>query len=122
MFQIEDINKQIARKLKVDIKLVTSVNEKQWKLLNQSLNDVKEMEIKMVYLGTFVPRYAVVKKRIRHLINAIRMEQRKVQSPPVMGVLKRLKEQLTAVWKIKNEFAIKNIKAKLKKQNRQHEQ
>ena len=121
MFQIEDVNKQIARKLKVDIKLVTEVNRIQWKELLHSLNNIKESEIKMVYLGTFTPRYTVVKKRIRHLINAIRSEQKKIENPGVKNNIIKLKEQLTAVWKIKNEFAIKNIKAKLKKQNRQNE-
>lgn len=107
MFQINDINKEIAKKTSIDIKLIEKVNNYYYKQLIEKLNDYKSSEIKLVYLGTFKARFSPVKRRIWVLIKILKKIKKKPFSPAVASEIKTNTEELRALWKIKNEFAIK---------------
>jgi len=121
MFIIEDINKEIAHKLKIDIKLVTAVNTEQWKQVEYNIRHHTAYEIKVLGLCTFTPRYVVVKKKIRDLIIAIRRERSREPTERSKMIVINLTKLLSNIWKIKNKFALNNIKIQNKKLNRQDE-
>lgn len=105
MFQINDINKEISKKLSIDIKTVERINEIYYRDVVEALNIYKASEIKLVYLATLKARFSPVKRRIWGLIKVIRNLRKK---PVVSEIeIKNRTDELRALWKIKNEFAIK---------------
>lgn len=121
MFQQEDINKEIARRLKVDLKLVTAVNDKQWKLVEYNMKEAKHSSIKVLALGTFLARYSVVKKLIRYLVSLIRETYKQEEIDRKEERIKLYKKRLSDAWGIKNEFAVNNVRIKNKKLNKENE-
>lgn len=115
MFTIQEINKSVAKKLNVDIKLVEKVNDIYYKEIIKALNDHTEPEIKLLYLGTFRARYSVVKKRIRDSISQLKLLRKAEQNPATLGKIEIFKKQLSSLWKLKQYYNNINIKAREKK-------
>jgi len=114
MFQINDINKEIAKRLSVDIKVVERINNVYYKELVHALNVYTAPEIKLTYLGTFKARFSPVKRRIWVLIKLLKKLKKKDKTDLREMEIKARKEELNQLWKIKNEFAIKTFN-KIKK-------
>ena len=114
MFQIEDVNKEIARKLKVDVKLVSKVNEVYYKELIKSLNNYQASDIKLVYLGTFKARYKPVKRKIRTLISTIKILGAR-DDVASKNKVEDYKKDLHNIWKLKDWFAVYNYNKAKKK-------
>lgn len=110
MFQINDINKEIAKKLSVDVKTVERINEIYYKEVVEALNFYKASEIKLTYLATLKARFSPVKRRIWGLIKVIKALRKKTGFSE--KEIKDRTEELRALWKIKNEFAIKTYNKK----------
>ena len=107
MFQIEDINKEVAKKLKVDVKLVAKVNEIYYKEVIKAVNNYEAVDIKLVFLGTFKARYKPVKRKIRSLINTIKLlRDRKEEASD--NKAKDYTKDLHNIWKLKDWFAVYN--------------
>jgi hypothetical protein len=122
MFQIEDINKEIARRKKLDVKLVTEVNYKQWRKVEVAMKNHVDSTITIPALGTMIARFAPTKKHIRRLI-AVLKNGKKIENKTEFqtNYYRSLSNQFKNIWKIKNDFALKVIKTKNKKLNKQNE-
>lgn len=107
MFQIDDINKAIAKKTSADLKLVEKVNNYYYKEVIKALNNYTASEIKLTYLTTFKARFSPVKRRIWMLIKVLRKLKKKEPSPGIISEIKNNTEELRVLWKIKNKFSVK---------------
>ena len=115
MFDINDINKYTANKLKIPIKEVEHINELQYILLKKAFNDYSSDNIKLIYLGTFNARFAQTKRRIRHLIILLKELRASPDTEININKAKRLKLELKNLWVIKNMFSTKSYNVKLKR-------
>jgi hypothetical protein len=122
MFQIEDINKEIARKNKIDIKLVTEVNYKQWREVELAMKNHLDSNIKIPALGTMIARFSPTKKHLRRILSVLK-EKRLIENPSEFqkNYVESLQKQFRNIWKIKNDFALNNIRIKNKKLNKENE-
>jgi len=118
MINQDDINKEIARRLKVDVKTVALINDKQWKEVEKNLKRPKHFSFKVLFFGSYTVRFGVCKKRIRMLIDTIRKQRKEESNVVRLAIIKDLTEQLRELCKFRNQFAIENLKAKKKKQDR----
>lgn len=107
MFQINDINKAVAKKTSADLKLVEKVNNVYYKKVIASLNSYEASEIKLIYLATFKARFSPVKRRIWILIKLIRRLKKKQSCLAIVSEIKSKTEELRVLWKLKNQFSIK---------------
>lgn len=124
MFQIEDINKEIARKHNIDVKLVTEVNLVFWKKVKKAINGHEAKELKLPFLGTFTARFSPVKRQIRSLTKILKARKKDELNPDVTEVYKKvtigLMESFRKLWRIKNIFSENNVRIKNKKLNKEN--
>lgn len=120
MFNINDVNKYVAKRLNIDVSAVKRINDVYYNEFIKALNSLDDREVKLIYLGTWKARYAVLKKRIRDVIK----ELRTLNKPETVRINKEeqkefFKRELRKLWKIKQEFDAENWNKMIKKKNKQ---
>lgn len=116
MFKIDDVNKYVAKRLNVDIKIVKQVNDTYYNEFIKALNSLENKEVKLIYLGTWGARYTVLKKRIRDMIAELRI----LYKPETVRINKEeqiefFKRELRKLWEMKQQFDRETFKRKSKK-------
>jgi hypothetical protein len=119
MFNINDVNKYVAKRLNIDVSTVKRINDVYYNEFIKALNSLEDREVKLIYLGTWKARYAVLKKRIRDVIK----ELRTLNKPETVRINKEeqkefFKRELRKLWKIKQEFDAENWNKMIKKKNK----